>query len=312
VIKKENTMKILIFGRGVISTQYAWALEKAGNEVECYVRPESVAKYGNAVNLEIWDAQTNPKGTLVKETWPITIREEISASDGYDLILVSVNPHQIDSAVSYIAPRIGNATVLFFQNFWSDPPDTVTPIPLNQTAWGFPVAGGGFEGNTLRGGFFKAVIFATFGEALSDREIAVRRLFTEAGFKVTEKKDFRSWLWNHFILNVAMEIEAVKVGSFSRFFDSPALLANMGQNIRELIPLLKARGAKIDVTTSLFAHLPTGILAFLMKNILFAKNSIYRRVMEPNNSEFGHAPYDVLAEAQKLNVPVPRLSAVCS
>lgn len=36
-------MKILIFGRGVIATQYAWALEKVGHTVEFYVRPVLVS-----------------------------------------------------------------------------------------------------------------------------------------------------------------------------------------------------------------------------------------------------------------------------
>ena len=31
-------MKILMFGRGVISTQYGWAFEKAGHTVEFYRR----------------------------------------------------------------------------------------------------------------------------------------------------------------------------------------------------------------------------------------------------------------------------------
>ena len=32
-------MKILVFGRGVIATVYGWALERAGHDVEFYVRP---------------------------------------------------------------------------------------------------------------------------------------------------------------------------------------------------------------------------------------------------------------------------------
>jgi len=39
-------MKILMFGRGVISVIYGWALEKAGHTVEFYVRPGRAAQYG--------------------------------------------------------------------------------------------------------------------------------------------------------------------------------------------------------------------------------------------------------------------------
>jgi|GEM_PF-6331688 len=44
-------MKILIFGRGVIATQYAWALEKVGHTVEFYVRPGLTIQYGSKINL---------------------------------------------------------------------------------------------------------------------------------------------------------------------------------------------------------------------------------------------------------------------
>ena len=33
------SIKILMFGRGVIATVYGWALEQAGHDVEFYVRP---------------------------------------------------------------------------------------------------------------------------------------------------------------------------------------------------------------------------------------------------------------------------------
>jgi 2-dehydropantoate 2-reductase len=50
-------MKIMRFGRGVISTQYCWALEKAGNEIEFYVRPGKSSEYGPIVNLDILDGR---------------------------------------------------------------------------------------------------------------------------------------------------------------------------------------------------------------------------------------------------------------
>jgi ketopantoate reductase len=38
-------MKILMFGQGVISVLYGWALEKAGHTVEFYVRPDRPVQY---------------------------------------------------------------------------------------------------------------------------------------------------------------------------------------------------------------------------------------------------------------------------
>jgi 2-dehydropantoate 2-reductase len=54
-----------MFGRGVISTQYAWAFEKAGHAVEFYVRKGRIAEYGETVSLNIYDARKKLKGVLV-------------------------------------------------------------------------------------------------------------------------------------------------------------------------------------------------------------------------------------------------------
>lgn len=303
-------MKILVFGRGVISTQYAWALENSGNEIEFYIRPEHIKKYGNSINLEIWDARINSKGTFINENWSVVFKDEIDIENDYDIIFVSVNSHQIKDVVSFLAPRVGNATVLFFNNFWVDPIEAIAPIPLNQIVWGFPGAGGGFDKDgTLKGGFMKSVFFGTIGTALSDRDIKIRNLFISAGFKVSEQKDFRSWLWNHYALNAAMEAAMIKVGGFKEMFDSPESLANIGVNIREIITLLKARGSKIDISTRIFAHTPLILLGSVLKNIVFKEGSLVNKMMKDNNSKIGYSYRDVFIEAKRLGVSMPNFES---
>lgn len=223
---------------------------------------------------------------------------------------MSVNSHQIRDVVSYLAPRVGNATVLFFNNFWVDPIDAIFPIPLNQVVWGFPGAGGGFDKDgTLKGGFMKSVFFGTFGTALSERDIKIRKLFVNTGFKISEQKDFRSWLWNHYALNAAMESAMIKVGGFKEMFDSPESLASIGVNIREMITLLKVRGSKIDISTRIFANTPSRVLGFVLKNIVFKEGSLINKMMIDNTSKIGYSYRDVLLEARKLNVSMPNLEA---
>lgn len=55
-------MKILMFGRGVIATQYGWVLEQTGNTVEFYVRPGRIAQYGPTVSIDILDGRVNRLG----------------------------------------------------------------------------------------------------------------------------------------------------------------------------------------------------------------------------------------------------------
>lgn len=302
-------MKILFFGRGVVSTQYAWAFEKAGHTVEFYVRKGRKETYGNSVQLEIWDARKSLKGKFINENWKITLHEEFNPKHDYDLIFVSVNTEQVSSAVDYLKNRVGNATVLFFNNFWQDPKTEVAPIPLNQVVFGFPGAGGGMENNKLRGGFLKTVFIEGSRQGAEARIEEVKQLFLDAEFKVSTIKDVRSWLWNHFAVNAAMEVELVKCGSFSNMMESPQSLSNIGMNMREIVPVLKAKGAKVDLITNLFAYLPHKFLGFLLGKVVFAPKSLSRKFMVYNNSKPGYALQEVFNTAQKFSVSTPRLKA---
>ena len=303
-------MKILFFGRGVIGTQYAWAFEKAGHTVEFYVREGRKAQYGSYVNLELWDARQSKKDRMVKEKWPIVMLEEIKENHDYDLIFMSVNPEQISSAVKYLAPRTGNATVLFFSNFWQDPKLAVQPIPPGQIVYGFPGAGGGFEGNTLYGGLYKTVQFGTLESEPTKRDIEVRKLFAQAGFKVMVQKDVKSWLWNHFALNAAMETEVLKSGSFKEVISSREALEGIGRNMKEMIPVLKARGSKLDVMTKLLSGLPPRIVGLLMSHVVFSPKCISYSLVAHNHFKVGYAVQEVITDARRYGIKTPRLSEV--
>ena len=300
-------MKILFIGRGVIGTQYAWAFENAGHTVEFYVREGRKAQYGSHVNLEIWDARRSKKDRFFKEKWPIVTHEEINGNHDYDLIFMSVNPEQVSSVVKYLAPRVGNATVLFFNNFWQDPQSAVQPIPPSQIVYGFPGAGGGFEGNTLYGGLYKTVQFGTFESEPTKRDLEVRKLFVGAGFKITVQKDPQSWLWNHFALNAAMEVEVLKSGSFEKVISSSEALAGIGRNMREIIPVLKAKGSKLDVMTKVMSGLSPRVVGFLMSNVVFSPKSMTYALVAHNHYKVGYAVQEVISEARKHGIKVPRL-----
>src|SRR5690554_3903541 len=123
-------MKVLMFGRGVISTQYAWALEKAGHIVEFYVREGSKAKYGESVSLNIYDARKSLRGVLINENWSIKIKEDLSTEHDYDLIILSVQHYQFESAVSFLANKIGTQHYLFSITFGKNPKHWFPIYPL--------------------------------------------------------------------------------------------------------------------------------------------------------------------------------------
>jgi 2-dehydropantoate 2-reductase len=241
---------------------------------------------------------------------PIATHEDIKENHDYDLIFVSVNPEQVSSAVKDLAPRVGNATVLFVGNFWQDIQKSVRPIPLSQVAWGFPGCGGGFEGNTLYGGLYKTIYFGAFESGPTQRDLEIHKLFAEAGFKVVVQKDFQSWLRNHFVSNAAMEVEVIKSGSFKKVVSSYESLVGIARNTKEMIPVIKAKDSKLNVLTRVMSSLPPSVIGFLMRKVIFSPKSMPYALIAHNHYRVGPAVQEIISEARKYGISVPRLYAV--
>jgi 2-dehydropantoate 2-reductase len=309
-------MKILLFGRGTITTQYGWAFENAGHTVEFYVRPGRAAQFGTSAELDLLDARRNRRGDPVRVTWSVVLREDLDADHDYDLIMVSVTHGAFAAAADFLAPRVGRATVLVFNNLWTDPRHAIAAFPAGQVVWGFPGAGGGFnDAGILRGGLLKTVFFGTLGGKLTDRDRAVREFFTSTGFSVCEQKNFGDWLWHHFILDVGFGSETLKAGGVEALMSSSKFLKGIVFDVRELLPLLKARGAKLSLAETLPFFLPARLFAFVLKKV-FAPGSLQREITlrggesTATSAEMKVYPRDALQEARRLGVKVPRLEGI--
>lgn len=304
-----------MFGRGVIATTYGWALEQAGHHVEFLVRPGRAADYGATVELDLLDARNRPLGERIRRSWSLRFREQLESDHDFDLIILSVGHHRLPAAAEYLAPRIGTATVLVFGSVWAEPTEAIAPLPTAQLAWGFPQAGGGFNGSgALRATLLRKVTFGTFGTEPTRREQAARDLFSSAGFAVAEQPDFRSWLWVHFIGDAGMHSQGVQFGSLSDMIGHPAGFREALLTSRELLPVLQARGVDLRRhwrSVSQF-RLPA-ILTALFMSVATARVPLARTSLEghtdPNAEEPRSIVRDALREARQLGVPTPRLAA---
>lgn len=308
-------MKILLFGRGVIATVYGWALEQAGHDVEFYVRPGRAAAYGAAVGLDLLDARRRVWGQRVVQQWPVRYREALGPDHDFDLIVLSVPHHRLAEAAAFLAPRVGKATVLAFGNIWSEPLAAIGALPVDQVAWGFPQAGGGFGADgVLRGTLLPSVIFGTFGLPPTARERAVRQAFREAGFRPREQPDFRGWLWLHFVSDAGLHSQGLRLGSLSTLIGATGDLREALLATRELLPLLAARG--VDLRRHRGGVLPfraptrlTALaLAWLTAHVRPVRVNFAAHA-DPAAEEPRAICRDTLAEARRLGVAVPRLAA---
>jgi 2-dehydropantoate 2-reductase len=308
-------MKILMFGRGVIASAYGWALSRAGHEVDFYVRPGRSATYGDAIDLNLLDLRRRAWGKRVVESWPVRYQENVTSDDGFDLIVVSVSHHRLADAATFLAPRIGNATVLIFGNLWAEPLDAVAPLPADRLAWGFPGAGGGFgKDDVLHATLSPTVVFGTLGQAPTPGEQAVRGVFREAGFRISEQPDIRGWLWIHFAFNAGMHSQGVRLGSLSDLIGAPKDLRDALLAARELLPVVQKRG--VDLGRHRMAVLPfripagltAAVVSWLISHVKAARTNLEAQ-SDPTAGEPRAICRDALADARKFGVPVPHLEA---
>ena len=304
-----------MFGRGVIATIYGWALERAGHDVEFYVRPGRAATYGDTTDLDLLDMRRRVWGQRVVEKWPVRYREALEPDHDFDLIVLSVPHHRLAGATAFLAPRVGQATVLIFGNIWTEPPAAIGALPLDQVAWGFPQAGGGFGADgVLHGALLPSVVFGTLGQPPAERERAVRQAFREAGFRLREQPDFRGWLWIHFVSDAGLQSQGVRLGSLAKLAGSTGAFREALLAGRELLPLLEARGLDLRRHRGggLLFRAPTWLtapaLAWLTAHVPPVRTN-FATHSDPEAQEPREICRDVLAEARRLGVAVPRLEA---
>ncbi|MFT4110138.1 ketopantoate reductase family protein [Propionicimonas sp.] len=305
-------MRILMFGRGVIATIYGQAFQSAGHDVEFYVRPGRAALYGDSVRLDLIDARRTRRGRRVRRAVPIRLRESVDAGDRFDLVVVSVAHHRLPGAAAFLAPRVGEATVLVFGNVWAEPLAAVAPLPAAQVVWGFPQAGGGFDGDdVLHGALLRTVILGAAGGSPSTRELAVQAAFRQAGFRVRAEGDLRAWLWLHFVADVGMHAQGSRHGGLANMIGDRRALREALLTSRELLPVLRARG--VDLRRHRGALVPyrlpgasAAIMAWATAHLPIARVSLAAHT-DPDAAEPRAVLRDAWQEARRLGVATPRL-----
>jgi len=314
ILAKACAMKILMFGRGVISTIYGQALAAAGHDVEFYVRAGRADQYGTHVETDIIDSRRSFRNQRVRKTFATTFRDSLEPSDAFDLVILSVGHHRLTEAATFLAPRIGNATVLVFGNIWDEPLTAITPLPADQVVFGFPQAGGGFsEDGELRGALFHSVIVGRASEASHPRELIVRAAFQQAGIAVREEADMRGWLFIHFAADAGMFAQGVHGGGLASMIGNRQALRQALLTGRELLPVLEARGVRLRRHRRALVpmRLPAPVAAVMALATTLAP--IARVSLAAHTDPFATEPRailgDALFEARRLGISVPRLEA---
>lgn len=305
-------MNILMFGRGVITTLYAWALEKEGHHIEFYVKPGRISEYGDTVSLNVFDSRKKGGAALVTEHWKIRMREDFPTDHDYDLIIVSVQHYHFKSVIDFLAGKTGKAIILVLNSFWTEPKELTENLITPRLIYGFPGAGGGFDSNgVLNGTLLDRINIGCSGSPENDYETKVMGIFNDAGFKIKVFRDMRSYLLSHFAFNAAIHLENLKSAdrvTLPDLFKTPGYWRNVILDAKELLPLLRARNVdqEVNIEFRLF-RLPPVLISILMRILLQFSPTLKRMLTNHSNlTELKSYCKDVLITANELNIALPR------
>ena len=233
-------MDIAVIGTGVIGTIYGQLLAAAGHEVVHIVRPGSAQTARRVIQVDLLDARSESP-VEVKTAYHPNLTDRLDPHRPYDLILVSVRHYQLESLLPTLASGAGESEILFFNGLWTSF-DPVNEMLKDRYLWGYPVAGGGFEGDALHAALLHDVQLGAPAGTDPQRLGRVRSLFEQLGLKVELQKDMLAWLWVHFAIEAGVIASAMKAGSVPAFLDSVDAISGAVLAVRDALAVVASRG----------------------------------------------------------------------
>jgi 2-dehydropantoate 2-reductase len=140
--------------------------------------------------------------------------------------------------------------------------------------------------------------------------VEARKLFRDCGFKISEKANFRDWLWIHFATNAGVMSQAVHAGSMESVMGSFSEAREAALTLREILPVLRARGLNLQQNSMELApfRIPSYLFAGGMVAAFFFSRPFQAVVGGGDHKEeMRRTVMSVLQEAAELGIETPRL-----
>jgi 2-dehydropantoate 2-reductase len=306
-------MRVLIIGRGVVGTVYGWALSEAGVDVTHVVRRAGLPA---ADTLDLLDLRPgHAKHARVTYT-PKTL-EQISPSDGFDLVMVATKHYQAAQAIRQYLPGAPSATFLLFTANWDGTDEIDRILPRSSLVWGYAKATGGVDAQgTLIATVDPAVRLGMLEGSDPEKLKSVEELFHRAGFRIDLKPNIIEWLWVHHAINAGGIGACLWAGGIAEAARSLGTLRLGVRAVREALGVVAARGVNLESYPDAKSVLNTPVwLASLAAayGVRFTEKG--RRLLKASHfassaDEMKRFYFDVLATGESRGVAMPHLSAL--
>ena len=236
-----SSVRILVYGAGVIGTLYGARLRQAAYEVVVLARGERLKDIIRA-GLVIEDVATRSRDTL-----RVRCIDALAPDDAYDLVVVPVRRDHLASVLGPLGCSRTTPTILFFGNNAQGAGALTEQLGHERVVLGFPGSGGLLVRETVRYLMIPQQR-TTLGEidgSTSDRIRRIASVLETAGFPVAVSPDMQAWLKTHaaFVTSVAAAVYAAH-GDASAVASDAALLGLMVRSVREAFRTLRKSGVR--------------------------------------------------------------------
>ena len=188
-------MDILVYGAGVVGSQYAARLRQAGHMVTLLarnLRAEEVREHG--IVLEA--ANTGHIDTV-----HVSVKETLEPDDAYELVIVALRMNQITDALPVLAGNKHTPSILFLGNNPSGANEYIAALGRERVLLGFGAVGGVRRGHiiryTSRPGLYGRTYLGELDGQASSRLIHIAIALTEARLDPQLVPNMDAWLKTH-------------------------------------------------------------------------------------------------------------------
>lgn len=276
-------MKILVIGLGTIGSIYGYVFQKAGHEVEHYLRKDSPKAAVKQLQVDLLDGRADKDGIQSCDVYQV----KHCSSKTYDFIFVSVPSGGLTSVIDSLAADGISGTLILACGIWEDRAYVDKLVKEYSYILGYPVAGGNIRDNRLTCCLFDHFMLERKEKAAISNYEKLARLFADCQIQLEQPYDMLEWIWLHMGINAGVISVMGKSGDVKdtaaaakQLMDSRQYLKEAVNTIRETSQIVASRGVNLKhYKNEILAYkLPTVISAPLMKR-MFAKKVLTRKIM---------------------------------
>jgi len=270
-----TTMRILIFGAGVIGSLYGALLAEAGYDVSVYARGrrlESLTQDGLLYRS---------KGKIRKA--PIKVLSKIRPGDRYDRIFLTVRENQLHMALEELRQNC-SPTIVTMVNSLETYDEWEAICGAGRIIPAFPGAGGGFDGSVLDASLTPRLIQPTTFGKKDGRERELSSVLRKAKIPYQIVPDMHAWQLCHLAMVMPIADAYYEAEDPENAGKNAALMRKTARQIRNNLDAIAARKIRLSPgKMQAFRVLPVPLVGWILGLVFqssFGDRFMYRHSMK--------------------------------